>query len=78
MGMWVWKEIWVWDFGQNKGFIKALIFTMLIIRYLLPHSSPLNLAHVADIYTPPAVSLHRLECGDVGVERDLGMGLWSK
>ena len=78
MGMWVWKEICTWDLCQNKGFIKALILTMSNIPYLLPHLSPLNLPHVADIYTLPAVRLHRLEGRDMGVERDLGMGLWSK
>ena len=74
----MWNNIWTRDLCQNKAYIKALILTMSIIRYLLPHLSPVNLAHVADIYIPPAESLHRLECGDVGVERDLHMGLVSK
>ena len=78
MGAWVWNKIWTWDFGQNKAFIKLLIFTMSIIPYLLPHLSPVNLPHVTDIYTPLAVSLHRLEYGGMGVEQDMDMGLWSK
>ena len=75
--MWpcVWNKIWTWDFGQNKGFIKALILPMFDMSYLLTHLSPQYLPHVTHIYTLSPSCLHRLEYVAMCVERDMDMGL---